>query len=272
MSALSRINKLSTILNTTTVAMLLWNQDAWAQSAAAPAQSNTTAPISLPTSGQSTTANVSPTVSKPSSWHFQTTYGLSLADMETPYWNTAVDPVSAAQRSTTGVLTQVRYSHTVESSLGNSQAIRWGMALVNDQTAARNGVWASLAKESKAPEWRAWGVGTDIFLVRHLSPAVDFDAGLQADYLLSGVATLGSTDTVTSATQTNANNRLEQKSGWRLAFTGGIGGLYLGPLGMVMRLSGYVMQTSFKGHSQPLRAQGLQIQLGMDLALGRGDP
>jgi hypothetical protein len=254
-------------------ALLCLPSFAQAQSAASTGQ-NTSAQKS--TSGaadtQSGTNGILPAPpSKPSSWHFQTTYGVSSADLEAPYWNTALDPVAAAQRSTTGALTQVRYSHSIESALNNSQALRWGFALVNEQTVAKNSWAAALAKESKAPEWRAWGIGTDIFLVRHLSPAVDFDAGLQADYFISGVATLGTSDTAAAA-QSAAQNRLEQKSGWRIAFTGGIGGLYMGPLGLIARISGYVMQSSFKTHSQPLRAQGLQLQLGMDLALGRGDP
>jgi len=241
-------------------------QNSPTQNQVPPAGKNTT----LPAEGQAS-GTVPGARSKPSSWHFQTTYGVSSADLEAPYWNTAVDPVAAAQRSTTGVLTQIRYSHSVETPLGGSQALRWGLALVNDQTATKSGWAAALAKDSKAPEWRAWGIGTDLFLVRHMSPSVDFDAGLQADYLLSGVATLGASEAAAAA-QSTAQNRLEQTSGWRLAFTGGIGGLYLGPVGLIFRLSGYVMQASFKAHKQPLRAQGLQLQVGMDLALGRGEP
>jgi len=164
-------------------------QNSPTQNQVPPAGKNTT----LPAEGQAS-GTVPGAASKPSSWHFQTTYGVSSADLEAPYWNTAVDPVAAAQRSTTGVLTQIRYSHSVETPLGGSQALRWGLALVNDQTATKSGWAAALAKDSKAPEWRAWGIGTDLFLVRHMSPSVDFDAGLQADYLLSGVATLGASE------------------------------------------------------------------------------
>lgn len=210
-----------------------------------------------------------PEVSQGSAWHFQATYGVSSADVEVPYWNTNVDAEKTEQRSTTAVLTQSRYSHSVESYLNKTQSVRWGLALVNEQTAPPRGWMAGLAKDSKAPEWRAWGVGTDLFLVRHQSPTFDFDAGLQVDYFLSGVATLSAAEA--TITQLSNSNRLEQKSGWRIAFTGGIGGMYLGPVGVIMRVSGYAMQAAFRGHTQPLRAQGIQLQLGADLALGRGE-
>lgn len=205
-----------------------------------------------------------------SDWHFQVTYGVSSADVEAPYWNTSTDPAGAAQRSTTGALSQTRYSHSVETPLNGSQAVRYGLSLVNDQTAATNSWLKSLAKDSKAPDWRAWGLGSEIFLVRHISRSFDFDAGLQADYYLSGVATLGSIET--SSANTTTITRLDQKSGWRLAFTGGMNAGLFGPVGLIMRVSGYVMQSTFTGHSKPLRAQGLQLQLGADLALGRGEP
>lgn len=274
MKATGKHNKLIwAVLGAACSALLCAPRLAFAQSTPPQGQTPAAAKVAAAaTEGQSQANNTTPGAhAKPSSWHFQTTYGVSSADMEAPYWNTALDPAAAAQRSTTGALTQIRYSHSLESSLGGSQAVRWGLSLVNEQTAAKNSWATALAKDSKAPEWRAWGIGTDIFLVRHLSPSLDFDAGLQADYFLSGVATLGASDT-TAAAQSATQNRLDQKSGWRLAFTGGIGGLYLGPVGFILRLSGYVMQASFKTHTQPLRAQGLQLQVGMDLALGRGDP
>jgi len=206
-------------------------------------------------------------------WHFEATYGISSADIEAPYWDTSVDPVKAKQRSTTGVLTETRYSHSVENALNKTQSIRYGLSLVNQQTAAATGWMAALAKNSKAPDWRSWGLGTDIFLVRHLSTNVDFDAGFQADYLVSGVATLAGNETQASASlSATAPTRLDQQLGWRVAFSGGIGGLYMGPLGLIFRMTGYVMQSTFKGHTQALRAQGLQFQLGAGLALGRGDP
>jgi hypothetical protein len=212
---------------------------------------------------------MAPSSSK-SDWHFQVTYGVSSADVEAPYWNTNTDPAGAAQRSTTGALSQTRYSHSVESPINGSQAIRYGLSLVNDQTAAANSWLKSLAKESKSPDWRAWGLGSEIFLVRHISRSFDFDAGLQADYYLSGVATLGSVES--SLANTTTLTRLDQKSGWRLAFTGGMNAGLFGPVGLIMRVSGYVMQSTFTGHSKPLRAQGLQLQLGADMALGRGEP
>ena len=215
------------------------------------------------------TSPTQPTL-KNSAWHFQATYGVSSADVEAPYWNTSLDPAKAEQRSTTGVLTQSRYSHSFASPLNKSQSVRWGLALVSEQTAPAKGWMAALAKDSKAPDWRTWGVGTDLFLVRHQSPTLDFDAGVQADYFLSGVTTLGALEGTTA--QSSSPNRLEQKSGWRIAFTGGLGGIYLGPVGIIIRLSGYVVQAAFKGHTQPLRAQGIQLQLGADLALGRGEP
>lgn len=216
------------------------------------------------------TTSPTPAELKNSAWHFQATYGVSSADVEAPYWNTTLDPAKAEQRSTTGVLTQSRYSHSFASPLNRSQSVRWGLALVSEQTAPAKGWMAALAKDSKAPAWRTWGVGTDLFLVRHQSPALDFDAGLQADYFLSGVSNLGALEGTSE--QRSTPNRLEQKSGWRIAFTGGLGGIYIGPVGIIMRLSGYVVQAAFKGHTQPLRAQGVQLQLGADLALGRGEP
>lgn len=129
---------------------------------------------------------------------------------------------------------------------------------------------AALASKSKAPEWRSWGIGTDVFLVRHASAHVDLDAGLNADYFVSGVATLPTSENATVELQNSS--RLEQKMAWRLGFNGGIGGLYWGPLGFVLRISGQVLQAQFKGHTQPLRVQGLQVQIGAGLDLGRGEP
>lgn len=203
-----------------------------------------------------------------SSWHFQATYGLSTADFEIPVWDTTSDPAGEAQISTTGLLTQTRYSHAIEHAVNDRQMFRWGFSLLSNQTITGSGWLASLARDSKVPSWRSWGLGSDVFLVRRFSPSCDFDAGVQLDYLLSGSSTMRSSE------QNNGVNapplRLEQKSGWRVAFSGGIGGLYLDPVGLIFRVSGYVTQATFKGHAQPIRAQGIQVQLGADLALGRG--
>lgn len=204
-----------------------------------------------------------------SSWHFQAVYGVAYADFEIPVWKTETDPAQEDQISSTGLMTQARYSHAIEHPLNQNQLVRWGVSLVNSQTTSGNGLLSRLAQDSKVPSWRSWGVGGDLFMVRRFSAACDFDAGLQLDYHLSGNTTMRSSDATGSI---NAPpSRLDKQSGWRVAFTGGISGLYLGPIGLVARLSGFVTQTSFKGHSRPLRAQGVQFQIGADLALGRGD-
>jgi hypothetical protein len=205
-----------------------------------------------------------------SSWTFQATYGLTSADVETPAWDTRTDPVTAVQKSTSGLFSENRYSHSYGISVNPRQSLRLGLSLVNCQSVSATGWMAALASKSKGPDWRSWGIGTDIFLVRHNSPRFDLDAGLNADYFVSGVATLPTSDSASAELQ-NAS-RLEQKSAWRLGFSGGIGGMYLGPLGFILRISGQVLQAQFKGHSQPLRVQGLQVQIGAGLDLGRGEP
>ncbi len=208
--------------------------------------------------------------SNPSVWHFQAVYGISSADVETPAWDTKTEPATAIQKSTTGVFTENRFNHSIEMPLTNRQSMRMGLSLFSAQSYAASGWVASLTGKSKAADWRTWGLGTDIFLVRHTSPSLDLDAGLHADYFVSGVITLPVGDSASSALQNSA--RLEQKTGWRLAFSGGIGGLYIGPVGLILRLSGHVIQSQFKGHTSPLRVQGIQIQAGAGLALGRGEP
>lgn len=203
-----------------------------------------------------------------SSWHFQATYGLSSADFEIPIWDTASDPAGEEQISTTGLLTQSRYSHAIEHAVNDRQMFRWGFSLLSNQTMTGSGWLASLARDSKVPSWRSWGIGSDIFLVRRFSPACDFDAGVQLDYLLSGSNTMRSSEQNSSVNAPPL--RLEQTSGWRVAFSGGISGLYLDPVGLIFRVGGYVTQATFKGHALPIRAQGIQVQIGADLALGRG--
>jgi len=204
-----------------------------------------------------------------SSWHFQAVYGIGYADFEIPVWKADADPAVEDQISSTGLLTQARYTHAIEHPLNQKQMVRWGLSLINGQTTTGSGVLASLAQDSKVPSWRSWGVGADLFLVRRFSPACDFDAGLQLDYHLSGNSSMRNFEQVGSVNSSPA--RLEQQGGWRVAFSGGISGLYLGPIGLVARLSGFVTQASFTGHSRPIRAQGIQFQAGANLALGRGD-
>jgi hypothetical protein len=207
---------------------------------------------------------------RPSGWHFQATYGLSAADVETPAWDAQKDPVSAIQKSTSGVFTDNRFGHSFETAMNSRQSVRMGLALFNAQSVAPSKWMIPLTGRSQSAEWRTWGIGSDFFLVRRASPNLDLDAGLQADYFVSGVTTL-SLDEKASAGGQNTS-RLEQKSGWRVAFSGGIGGLYIGPVGLVMRVAGQVMQAQFKGHTSPLRVQGMQFQMGAGLALGRGEP
>lgn len=229
----------------------------------APAPTPTNAPVKA-------VGTNTPQGSDSSAWHFQATYGISSADVETPAWNNKSEPATAIQKSTTGVFTEKRFNHSLELGNHPRQATRVGLSLVNAQSASATGWMKSLAEQSRAPDWRAWGIGTDVFLVRHVAANLDLDAGLQADYFISGVATLPSTDAVSTEAQTSP--RLEQKMGWRLAFSGGIGGLYMGPLGLILRMSGHVIQAQFQGHTQPLRIQGVQFQIGAGLALGRGEP
>ena len=212
---------------------------------------------------------VSP-ASRTSSWHFQATYGLSVADVESPAWNTQSDPASPVQKSTSGIFTDNRFSHSFEHHLNDRQSVRLGLSLLNAQCSQPAKWMLPLTGSQKSPEWRTWGIGSDFFLVRRAFSNLDLDAGLQADYFVSGVTTLPLGDK--AATNLQNSGRLEQKSGWRIAFAGGIGGLYIGPLGIIMRISGQVMQSQFNGHSAPLRVQGMQLQLGAGLALGRGEP
>lgn len=204
-----------------------------------------------------------------SSWHFQAVYGIGYADFEIPIWKTETDPAVQDQVSTTGLVTQARYSHAIEHRLNQQQMFRWGFSLLNNQTTTDNGLLSSLARDSLVPAWRSWGVGCDLFIVRRFCSACDFDAGIQLDYHLSGNTTLRSSEL--SGSVNSPPSRLDQKSGWRVAFSGGISGLYLGPVGIVARLSGFVTQADFEGHSRPMRAQGLEVQLGANLALGRGE-
>jgi hypothetical protein len=208
--------------------------------------------------------------SLPSIWHFQATYGLSVADVECPAWDTQSDPATAVQKSTSGIFTDSRFGHSSEQPLNDRQSIRAGLSLISAQTSLPSKWMIPFTGAQKTSQWRTWGVGTDLFLVRRASANLDLDAGLQADYFFSGVTTLAYGEKASQALQ-NAS-RLEQKAGWRLAFTGGIGGLHFGPLGIIMRLSGQVIQAQFKGHASPLRVQGMQVQLGAGLALGRGEP
>ncbi|NBX17902.1 MAG: hypothetical protein EBR09_11095 [Proteobacteria bacterium] len=206
----------------------------------------------------------------PAIWHFQATYGLSVADVECPAWDTQSDPATAVQKSTSGIFTDSRFGHSYEQPLNDRQSIRAGLSLFNAQASQPSKWMIPVTGAQKTSQWRTWGVGTDLFLVRRISANLDLDAGLQADYFFSGVTTLAVGEKASQALQ-NAS-RLDQKGGWRLAFTGGIGGLHFGPLGIIMRLSGQVIQAQFKGHASPLRVQGMQVQLGAGLALGRGEP
>lgn len=248
----------------TSFAALLQANTARAEIRITPPEQSTATP-KLTTNAESTRSTSPQNV-----WHFQSTYGVSSADVESPYWDTRSDPNAAVQRSATGVFSESRFSHSVELPVHLKQSVRFGLSLVNAQSGVSSGWLASLAGRSNAPDWRAWGVGADVFLLRHTSALLDLDAGFQADYFIAGVATLPTAENASAETQKAA--RLEQKSGWRVAFSGGIGGLYIGPLGLILRLSGQVLQSKFDGHKYPLRAQGLQIQVGAGLALGRGEP
>jgi hypothetical protein len=206
---------------------------------------------------------------KSHNWLFQFIYGVTSADVDTPAWDSKIDPPRAVQRSTTGFFSDYRFSHAYELQVSPKQTLRMGLSLLNTQTLNSNGWLSTLAKKSKAPDWRSWGLGSEVFLVRHSTSFLDIDAGLNADYLIAGIANLPTLETASQELQDLS--RLEQKSGWRFGFSGGIGGLYLGPVGLILRISGQVSQIQFKGHNQPLRIQGIQIQLGAGLDLGRGD-
>lgn len=219
---------------------------------------------------QTVAAEASHSSAPQSVWHFQATHGISSADVESPHWDIRSEPAKAAQRSTTGVFSENRFSHSAELPMHLKQSMRLGLSLVNVQSGASSGWLTDIAGKSNAPDWRAWGVGADIFLLRRSSDWLDLDAGFQADYFISGVASLPATEN--SSAETQQASRLEQKHGWRIAFSGGIGGLYIGPLGLILRLSGQVLQSHFVAHKFPLRAQGLQVQVGAGLALGRGEP
>lgn len=105
-----------------------------------------------------------------------------------------------------------------------------------------------------------------------LSSWADVDFGLQADLLAWGVAELSQSQTAQDASsETHAHPRLELQSGYRIGWQAGLGTVVIGPLGMVIRLGGFLTKMKFASHPEPLETQGFIASLGVSLDLGRGE-
>lgn len=201
-----------------------------------------------------------------SPWRFEMSYGVSSSEMSYPSWKTVSGKSVANEESSVGVISDLRVNHSFELPLSRSQSVRAGVSLSKVQSAAAFGMGETLAPASRIPVWRTWGFGADVFMVRRLSPGLEIDAGVVGDYLVGGFAEISG-----AAGNSLIQSRLEQKSGWRLGFCGGVGGLYAGPIGLVVRLGSYWNNLSYREHPKPIQAQGAQISLGFVINLARGD-
>jgi hypothetical protein len=203
-------------------------------------------------------------------WRFQTSYALWPADVEVPQWDFDSEPAKAEQKLATVLLTQNRFGQSVSLPFNALQATRMGISLLQIQT-ENNAHWAkSLVKSTSSADWHCWGVGGDLFISRQQSPSISIEAGLQADYLVSGTLSFEPTQKLLQSDSTPL--QLAQSGGWRIAFSSGLSGFMFGPVGLLIRLNGYILEANFRGHPDSYRAQGFQMELGADLALGRSEP
>jgi hypothetical protein len=203
-----------------------------------------------------------------SPWRFEMSYGVAQSQISYPTWARASRTSVPSEDSSEGVVSDLRVNHSIELPLGRTQSFRAGPSLSRVQSSAAFGIAEVLAPGSRAPVWRTWGVGGDVFMVRRLGPGFEIDAGMIADFMIGGVAELG------GASQGSRDplvvNRLEQKSGWRIGFCGGVAGLYAGPVGLVFRLGSYWTDLSYREHPKRLQAQGAQASVGFVLNLAKG--
>jgi hypothetical protein len=203
-----------------------------------------------------------------SPWRFEMSYGVAQSQISYPTWTRVSRASVASADSSEGVVSDLRVNHSIELPLSRSQSFRAGPSLSRVQSSAAFGIGDVLAPSSRAPVWRTWGVGADFFMVRRLGPGFEIDAGMIADFMIGGVAEL---EGLTQGTRDSpVVNRLEQKSGWRIGFCGGVGGLYAGPVGLVFRLGSYWTDLSYREHTKRLQAQGAQASVGFVLNLAKG--
>jgi hypothetical protein len=203
-----------------------------------------------------------------SPWRFEMSYGVAQSQISYPTWVRVSRASLASEDSSEGVVSDLRVNHSIEFPLSRSQSVRAGPSLSRVQSSAAFGIGEALAPGSRAPVWRTWGVGGDFFMVRRLGPGFEIDAGMIADFMIGGVAELGGLSQ--GARDSVVVNRIEQKSGWRIGFCGGVGGLYAGPVGLVFRLGSYWTDLSYREHPKRLQAQGAQASVGFVLNLAKG--
>jgi hypothetical protein len=200
-------------------------------------------------------------------WHYQMNYAVSVSDIEFPYWDEADDGEGTKQKNAESVLSKKRFSHGYEFPLNPLQTARLGLSIL--QVKSENWKPKMLVTNPASLEWRSWGLGGDFYLVRQIGPSVFVEAGIQADYLFSGRLSQSSTqDSVRAVT---AARSFSQSNGLRTSFGGGFGGYLIGPIALIVRLGGFVLETKFRDHPRPFRAQGFQLEVGADLALGRSE-
>lgn len=202
-------------------------------------------------------------------WRFQASYGLWPADTEVPSWDRSAEAPQTEQLLATALLEQNRFGQSVMIPFNPLQATRVGVSLLQIQT-ANQAPWAKSFVKNAAPvDWQCWGLGGDLFISRQQSNSIFLEAGLQAESLIAGRLSYRTSGAVLSSENTPPT--LEQSGGWRIAFSGGMSGFMLGPVGMLVRLNGYILKAHFRGHPKPFRAQGFQLEVGADLALGRSE-
>ncbi len=203
-----------------------------------------------------------------SPWRFEMAYGLAQSQISYPSWARASRTSFPSEDSSEGVVSDLRVNHSFEFPLSRSQSFRAGPSLSRLQSSDAFGIADASASGSRAPVWRTWGFGADVFMVRRLGPGFEIDAGIIADYMIGGVAELGGVSQ--GSRDSLVVDRLEQKSGWRVGFCGGVGGLYAGPVGLVFRLGSYWTDLSYREHPKRLQAQGAQASVGFVLNLAKG--
>ena len=203
-----------------------------------------------------------------SPWRFEMAYGLAQLQISYPSWARASRTSLPSEDSSEGVVSDLRVNHSIEFPLSRTQSFRAGPSLSRVQSSDGFGIADPTASGSVAPVWRTWGFGADVFMVRRLGPGFEIDAGMIADFMIGGVADLGGASQ--GSRDSLVANRLEQKSGWRVGFCGGVGGLYAGPVGFVFRLGSYWTDLSYREHPKRLQAQGAQASVGFVLNLAKG--
>ncbi len=202
----------------------------------------------------------------------EASYSVGAADVEVPYWKSVGRDFVPAQKSSTAGLTESRLSGSLAWRVTAAQSMRIGLSFVRFRSGVP-AVAASLLGEGSEPTvWRGWGAGMNLSIVRHMFPWMDVDGGLGFDYIAAGVANLGGGVQSSGGLRNLPPDRVDLSSGWQAGWQAGIGGIYLGPFGIVLRIGGHLGSLSFSQHSKPMETQSLMFSVGSCVEFGRGDP